>query len=315
MIHPATRTNRGPLPAGDQGCQHHRERYRRHSRRGRADTVPPKSSKSSEKCSDESPTGASIPTRSFRSALLSRPASSPGKSPIWFCSTSRRTRWASRQRTVRLQRSSIGRRPFPPRRAGSSPPSPIIRRRSRSTSFRVRTEQAAYNTPLGKFQLTDIAPAPKGVPQIEVTFEIDVNGIVQVTALDQATGRRQNIVTRAGSGLTDTEVNRLREDAKTHQTDEKTEQVRDPCRGPAARPDRKHAKEFRRPREKAERRGEVPGKRRAGGCDTAQEWKPRGASGSFEQVGVDCRNIATGAVAGLGHSISRLARGECDWLA
>ena len=92
-------------------------------------------------------------------------------------------------------------------------------------------EQAAYNTPLGKFQLTDIAPAPKGVPQIEVTFEIDVNGIVQVTALDQATGRRQNIVTRAGSGLTDTEVDRLREDAKTHQTDEKTEQVRDHVAG------------------------------------------------------------------------------------
>ena len=92
-------------------------------------------------------------------------------------------------------------------------------------------EQAAYNTPLGKFQLTDIAPAPKGVPQIEITFEIDVNGIVQVTALDQATGRRQNIVTRAGSGLTDTEVDRLREDAKTHQTDEKTEQVRDHVAG------------------------------------------------------------------------------------
>ncbi len=92
-------------------------------------------------------------------------------------------------------------------------------------------EQAAYNTPLGKFQLTDIAPAPKGVPQIEVTFEIDVNGIVQVTALDQATGRRQNIVTRAGSGLTEAEVSRLREDTETHKKDEKTEQDRDHIAG------------------------------------------------------------------------------------
>ncbi|HEX9724534.1 MAG TPA: molecular chaperone DnaK, partial [Vicinamibacteria bacterium] len=84
-------------------------------------------------------------------------------------------------------------------------------------------EQAAYNTSLGKFQLTDIAPAPKGVPQIEVIFEIDVNGIVQVTALDQATGRRQNIVTRAGSGLTQAEVDRLRGEAETHKKEEKKE--------------------------------------------------------------------------------------------
>jgi molecular chaperone DnaK len=92
-------------------------------------------------------------------------------------------------------------------------------------------EQAAYNTSLGKFQLTDIAPAPKGVPQIEVTFEIDVNGIVQVTALDQATGRRQNIVTRAGSGLTQAEVDRLRGEAETHKKEEKKEHERDHVAG------------------------------------------------------------------------------------
>jgi molecular chaperone DnaK len=92
-------------------------------------------------------------------------------------------------------------------------------------------EQAAYNTSLGKFQLTDIAPAPKGVPQIEVTFEIDVNGIVQVTALDQATGRRQNIVTRAGSGLTQAEVDRLREEAETHKKEESHEKERDHVAG------------------------------------------------------------------------------------
>jgi molecular chaperone DnaK len=92
-------------------------------------------------------------------------------------------------------------------------------------------EQAAYNTSLGKFQLTDIAPAPKGVPQIEVTFEIDVNGIVQVTALDQATGRRQNIVTRAGSGLTQAEVDRLRDEAEAHKKEEKHGQERDHVAG------------------------------------------------------------------------------------
>jgi molecular chaperone DnaK len=69
------------------------------------------------------------------------------------------------------------------------------------------------NTSLGKFMLTDVAPAPKGVPQIEVTFEIDVNGIVQVTALDQATGRQQNITVRAASGLTQSEVEKARTEA------------------------------------------------------------------------------------------------------
>jgi molecular chaperone DnaK len=72
---------------------------------------------------------------------------------------------------------------------------------------------AHENTSLGRFMLTDVAPAPKGVPQIEVTFEIDVNGIVQVTALDQATGRQQNITVRAASGLTQSEVDKARTEA------------------------------------------------------------------------------------------------------
>jgi len=72
---------------------------------------------------------------------------------------------------------------------------------------------ANENTSLGKFMLTDVAPAPKGVPQVEVTFEIDVNGIVQVTALDQATGRQQNITVRAASGLTQSEVDKARTEA------------------------------------------------------------------------------------------------------
>ncbi len=69
---------------------------------------------------------------------------------------------------------------------------------------------AHENTSLGRFMLSDVSPAPKGVPQIEVIFEIDVNGIVQVTALDQATGRQQNITVRAASGLTQSEVAKAR---------------------------------------------------------------------------------------------------------
>ena len=69
--------------------------------------------------------------------------------------------------------------------------------------------------------LTDVSPAPKGVPQIEVIFEIDVNGIVQVTALDQATGRQQNITVRAASGLTESQVDKARTESNQQlQTEE-----------------------------------------------------------------------------------------------
>jgi len=71
------------------------------------------------------------------------------------------------------------------------------------------SDMAAYNKSLAKFELTNIPPAPKGVPQIEVTFEIDVNGIVSVGAQDQATGRSQNMVIHPSGGLSQSEVNRL----------------------------------------------------------------------------------------------------------
>ncbi len=71
------------------------------------------------------------------------------------------------------------------------------------------SDMAAYNKSLAKFELTNIPPAPKGVPQIEVTFEIDVNGIVSVGATDQATGRSQSMVIHPSGGLSQSEVNRL----------------------------------------------------------------------------------------------------------
>jgi molecular chaperone DnaK len=71
------------------------------------------------------------------------------------------------------------------------------------------SDMAAYNKSLARFELTEIAPAPKGVPQIEVSFEIDVNGIVSVSALDQTTGRSQSMVIHPSGGLSQEELNRL----------------------------------------------------------------------------------------------------------
>ncbi len=75
---------------------------------------------------------------------------------------------------------------------------------------------AADNKSLGKFILDGIPPAPRGMPQIEVTFDIDANGILKVTAQDKATGRSQHITITASSGLSDSEVEKMRKDAEGH---------------------------------------------------------------------------------------------------
>jgi molecular chaperone DnaK len=77
-------------------------------------------------------------------------------------------------------------------------------------------ERAADNKSLGRFDLTDIPPAPRGVPQIEVKFDIDANGILNVSAKDKATGKEQSIVIKASSGLSDGEIERMVKDAETH---------------------------------------------------------------------------------------------------
>ncbi|MEW8195885.1 MAG: Hsp70 family protein, partial [Candidatus Thiodiazotropha sp.] len=77
-------------------------------------------------------------------------------------------------------------------------------------------EQAGANKSLGRFDLSDIPPAPRGVPQIEVSFDIDANGILNVSAKDKATGKEQSIVIKASSGLSDEEVNRMVKDAEAH---------------------------------------------------------------------------------------------------
>jgi molecular chaperone DnaK len=77
-------------------------------------------------------------------------------------------------------------------------------------------EMASGNKSLGKFQLTGIPPAPRGMPQIEVTFDIDANGIIHVTAKDQGTGKEQKIEIKSGSGLSDEEIQSMVTDAEAH---------------------------------------------------------------------------------------------------
>ena len=77
-------------------------------------------------------------------------------------------------------------------------------------------EMAAGNKSLGRFDLTDIPPAPRGTPQIEVSFDIDANGILNVSAKDKATGKQQSIVIKASSGLSDEEIEKMVKDAEAH---------------------------------------------------------------------------------------------------
>ncbi len=82
-------------------------------------------------------------------------------------------------------------------------------------------EMASANKSLGRFDLSDIPPAPRGVPQIEVTFDIDANGILHVSAKDKATGKEQSIQIKASSGLTDEEIENMVRDAEAHKEEDR----------------------------------------------------------------------------------------------
>ncbi|HKH64681.1 MAG TPA: molecular chaperone DnaK [Solirubrobacterales bacterium] len=84
-------------------------------------------------------------------------------------------------------------------------------------------EMASGNKSLGKFQLTGIPPAPRGMPQIEVTFDIDANGIINVTASDKGTGKEQKIEIKSGSGLSDEEIQGMVSDAEAHADEDRTQ--------------------------------------------------------------------------------------------
>ncbi len=87
-------------------------------------------------------------------------------------------------------------------------------------------KQAGQNKSLGRFDLADIPPAPRGMPQVEVSFDIDANGILNVSAKDKATGKEQSIVIKASSGLSDEEVDKMVRDAEAHsEEDQKFEEM------------------------------------------------------------------------------------------
>jgi len=87
--------------------------------------------------------------------------------------------------------------------------------------FQGEREMAAYNKRLGMFELTGIAPAPRGIPQIEVTFDIDANGIVHVSAKDLGTGKEQSMTITGGSALPKEEIDRMMKDAESHAEEDK----------------------------------------------------------------------------------------------
>merc|ERR1712134_38458 len=91
---------------------------------------------------------------------------------------------------------------------------------------------ASDNKSIGRFQLADIPPAPRGVPQIEVTFDIDANGILNVSAKDKATGKEQNIKIEASSGLSDEEIQKMKQEAEANaDTDKKAKETADKING------------------------------------------------------------------------------------
>jgi molecular chaperone DnaK len=82
-------------------------------------------------------------------------------------------------------------------------------------------EMGAGNKSLGQFNLTDIPPAPRGMPQVEVTFDIDANGILHVSARDKATGKESKITIKANSGLSEAEIQQMVKDAEAHAAEDK----------------------------------------------------------------------------------------------
>jgi molecular chaperone DnaK len=97
-------------------------------------------------------------------------------------------------------------------------------------------EMASYNKTLGKFQLVDLPPGPAGVPQIEVTFDIDANGIVHVSAKDRATSKEQSMTITGQSSLSKDEIDQMVKDAEAHAEEDRQapRRGRDPQQGRAA---------------------------------------------------------------------------------
>ena len=99
-------------------------------------------------------------------------------------------------------------------------------------------KMAHDNRTIGKFQLTGIPPAPRGMPQVEVTFDIDANGILHVSAKDRATGKEQKVRIEASSGLSDNEIDNMVKDAEAHASEDEERKAQVEVRTRRPRPPR-----------------------------------------------------------------------------
>ena len=97
----------------------------------------------------------------------------------------------------------------------------MVKQQLKFTFFKVKEKWLLDNKTLGRFQLTGIPAAPRGVPQIEVTFDIDANGIVHVSAKDMATGNEQNVAITASTNLSDEDIEKAVKDAEAHAAEDK----------------------------------------------------------------------------------------------
>ena len=129
---------------------------------------------------------------------------------------------------------------------------------------------ASGNKSLGQFNLEGIPPAPRGMPQIEVTFDIDANGILHVSAKDKATGKENKIKIKASSGLTEDEIQRMVKDAEAHAEDDRKQVELVQARN--------HARRAGAQREEVARRVRRQGRRRREGEDRGRAQGRRGAA-------------------------------------
>ena len=154
--------------------------------------------------------------------------------------------------------------------------------------FQGEREMAADNKLLGQFDLVGIPPAPRGVPQIEVTFDIDANGIVNVSAKDKGTGKEQQIRIQASGGLSDAEIEKMVKDAEAHAEEDKKRrelvEAQEPGRG-AGPFDREGARRARRQGRRGGEVGDRDGARRSevGVCRRGRGRDPG------EEPGARCR--------------------------